>query len=657
MTVRDFLQVVWAGKYYVLVAVLLVVAGAWLYLDRLQTVYESSAVVQINSADSITGDTAVAALGSIDPLVVTSDPVARAAADELGYPGSPDDLTNAVNAEYDANAQTVTIIADAASPGGAEEIADAFASAYVGYLPTVRDDQIAALDERRDALRSQLEEVQGQLRVNKNDPLANAEQESIVAQYQAVSAQRSTLQSIVEPGSVLTTATPAVALGLSPASVLALAAILGLVAGVGLAFARRGLDFHVRSADEAAAVSEVNVLAELYGVREAAKQAGGTSQLPITSRAASPFTESIRELRTAVRVSLGGREHSVIMVTAADPAAPRAFIVANLAASWALSGQRTIVFSADLRRPQLDEWLPAPEGWSGDATALRPTTVPNLELQPVPDVHMDPADFLATAEVRGLVDGLRERAEVIVIDAPPVLAAADATILGGYADGAVVLASAGRTDRVVLAEAVQRLRINDVAISGLALSGVKGDRRTQYASVYGDGESRPAAGPDVAPASAASAPSAASAGSASSAAVAPHLSASSGSSSSPEAAESADSTTSAASASVSSAAVPEPRADGTKGPGSAPDSSASDASTADASTADAAAGRAAVSVPVALRSPASASSAPAPAVIPPTGEVTPDPRDRSRRPAENRHAARRPSPVWQPVRRSRDAED
>ncbi|MFV2144765.1 Wzz/FepE/Etk N-terminal domain-containing protein [Isoptericola sp. G70] len=507
MTVREFLQVVWAGKYYVLVAVLLVVGGAYVYLDRLQPVYESTAVVQINGVDSVTGEnTAIPPLSDVDPQIVTSDPVAQAAADELGFDGPPEALAPAVGAVYNQDLRTVSVTAEAGSPQAAQDLADAFATAYIGYLPTLIDDQVAALDERRDALRSQLEDVQKELRQDEDDPLATAEQESIVAQYQAISAQRSTLESISEPGTMLTEAGTAVALGLPRSSILGLAVLLGLVAGVGLAFARRGLDFHVRSAEEAVEVSEVNVLAELYGVKAAAKHAGAIRQLPITARAASPFTESIRELRTASRVSLGADHHSVVVVTAADPAAPRSFIAANLAASWALSGQRTIAFSADMRQPQLDEWLPAPAGWTGPAHELRPTTVPNLELQPVPDTGMDPADYLATTEVQELVAALRQRADVVVVDAPPVLAAADATILGSYSDGVVILASAGRTDRVVLAEAVQRLRINDVPISGLALSGVRGDRRTQYASVYGDEEQRAVVSADDGPAAPADPP-------------------------------------------------------------------------------------------------------------------------------------------------------
>jgi Mrp family chromosome partitioning ATPase len=231
-------------------------------------------------------------------------------------------------------------------------------------------------------------------------------------------------------------------------------------------------------------VTSSGVLAELYSVKAADRDFRRSGKLPVATLSASPFTESIRELRTAVRVAIGDVAHAVVVVTAADPQAPRAFITANLAASFALSGHRTIAVSGDLRRPQIDELLPPPDGWAGSPHDIRPTRVLNLSMMPVPDEGMDPADYLATEQVRRLIDDLREDATVVVIDAPPVLAAADATILGGYATGVVLVATAGQTDRPVLQEAAERLVSNHVPLLGVAFAGVKGNRRMIYASTY-----------------------------------------------------------------------------------------------------------------------------------------------------------------------------
>ncbi|ARU50650.1 hypothetical protein CBR64_03195 [Cellulosimicrobium cellulans] len=508
MTIREFLRTIWAGKYYVLAAVLVVVAAALFYVDRQETMYRATATVQLYGVQSAQGgESLVEVTVATDADDVTSPEVADAAASALGEPEAADELADQVSGDVDGENKTVAVEATTPDEARSVEVANAFADAYVDQLVTIQADQVAELESRRQALADQLAGVRQRLGADPEDPLALAEQDIIVGDYSALTVQINSLRGIAVPGEVVAPATGAEPLGLSRLTVLALALLVGLVAGIGLAFARRGLDVRVRSAAESTRLTETPVLAELYGTRPAEKEFTHTHALPVASKVATPFTESIRELRTAVQVSTAGMKHAVVVVTAADPSAPRSFITANLAASFALSGRRTVALSGDLRRPQLDRMLPAPDDWDGQEQELRLTSVPNLRVMPVPEEEMDPADFLATERARGLVRSLRDHAEVVVVDAPPVLAAADATILGGYANGVVLIASAGRTDRAVLAEAVERLRVSNVPLLGIALTGVTGDRRMLYASTYGDdttqeaGDARAAVpAPSVAPA-------------------------------------------------------------------------------------------------------------------------------------------------------------
>ncbi|GAA4836706.1 hypothetical protein GCM10023221_12430 [Luteimicrobium xylanilyticum] len=487
MTVREFLRTVWDGKWYVLAAVVIVMVAAVFYLNRQVTTYQATATVQLNSVQSGGGDQGSSAVtANTDPTLVTSLPVAEAAAEELGGGADPQSLASRVSASYDADTLVMTIQADDAGPVRAGALANAFAKAYVAYLPTVVDQQAAKIEKQMDAASKQVTDAQATLRKSRSDPKAKALQSSGTDTLNSLTRTWSAYGSLNPPGQVSRAATAGVPLGLGRGSVLAISFLAGLAAGVGLAFARRGVDFRLRTVAQAAEIADAPVLAEVDGVKRALKDSRHQGRLPVASRAATPYTESIRELRTAVQVSAQHSDKIAVVVTAADPSAPRSFIAANLAASWALSGRRTIALSGDMRRPELDEILPAPEGWEGDPRSLRPTQVPNLSLYPVPDQPLDPADFLATSQARDLVASLREQAEVLVIDAPPVLAAADATILGSYADGAVLVASVGKTDQLVLAEAVKRLRVNNVHLSGLAVEGITGSRRMAYASTYGD---------------------------------------------------------------------------------------------------------------------------------------------------------------------------
>lgn len=485
MTIREFIRVVWDSKYYVLAAVVLVVGASIFYLSRQQPEYQAAAIVEIGtSVESPSTDQPTVAVNS-DPSVVTSREVAVKAAGILGYQGDPQTLADQVEPSFDNGERLTTIAAQATSPGEAVSIANAFAQAYIDQLPTLVEQQVTQLGDRRQALRERLAGVQAE-QTGEDDLLSAAEIQAIVQQYQIISNQVSSLQSITQPGVLERSATAAIPLGVQPEIIVAVALLAGLVAGVGLALMRRGLDFTIRSAKEASATARAPVLAEIYSPRSAVRDHKRDGWLPVSSRRASPFTESIRELRTALQVSVNQSDCLVVLVTAADPDTPRSFIAANLAASWALSGRRTVAVAGDMRRPDLQELLPSPaDPADDDPSSVRSTIVPNLGLHVITNDRMDPADYLATAEVGQMVADLRRRADVIVIDAPPVLAAADAIILGGLADGAVVIAAVGRTDRAVLKEVADRLRVGNVSVSGIALAGVRGNRRMEYAATYG----------------------------------------------------------------------------------------------------------------------------------------------------------------------------
>ena len=486
MTIREFLRAVWDGKYYVLASLVVVLGVAVYYARQLTPEFEATSIVQVASLTATGDNTSQNVSIPVDPTVVTGPDVTASAQKRLAAEGVKTSDYSVTAASGGTN--LVSITADAPNAALAETVANAYAQAYIDYLPTVVSQQVAQLKTRQNALNDRLTDVEARLAKAPKDPLALAELTAIVTQFTAFETQSTGLGSLVPPGKLQTSATTAVALGLSKQTILAVALLAGLVAGIGLALARRGLNFNIRSAGEAARLSEVPVLAELFDVRPSYRKARRTGALPIAERAASPFTESIRELRTSMRIAASG-QHVAILVTAADSVAPRGFIAANLAASWALSGQQVIVFAGDMRRSGLERILPQPEDWSGDESSLRPTRIPNLSIY-LPDTQMDPADFLATSALRQLVEDLRDEADVLVIDAPPVLAAADATILGGYATSAVMVASIGKTDRAVIREATARLITNSVPLAGLAVAGASGSRRMSYAATYGGASSR-----------------------------------------------------------------------------------------------------------------------------------------------------------------------
>jgi tyrosine-protein kinase Etk/Wzc len=187
--------------------------------------------------------------------------------------------------------------------------------------------------------------------------------------------------------------------------------------------------------------------------------------------------------------SLTGTDGAMLLVTAVGSRTGTASVTANLAASFALSGRRVIVMSGDLRRPGLVDLL-LPEGRTRpDPLDSVPTRVPNLRVVLPLVSPVDPADLLATDSVRERLDDLRASADLLVMDAPPVLVAPDAAILSGYADATVVLAQEGSTTVGQVIDVLDRLRQADGTPAGVVITSdhVRSDVRAEHTVVGDDG--------------------------------------------------------------------------------------------------------------------------------------------------------------------------
>lgn len=487
MTLREFGRVIRSGWYLVLLAIVVALTGAWFYLDRQLPMFESVTRLELQEdlASELSEGTPAGpdADGDVSASFRSSS-VAEAAATLLDSSAPPTLLASMVSAEQFG--PMVDVTAEGYSPEQAMDMADAFAQAYIDNLAGYRTAEIEYVEERQEALSEQLTDVTDRLNVDEDDALALAEQNLIVEEYTALSVRLNTLQSTPELAIITSRAESATPQGMPDMQVIALAGLGGLVAGVGLAFLRRSLDKRLRIDGEVADLAGVPVLAHIYGLRQATRAFRATRILPVTRHVATPFTESIRELRTAVAVTVPPGQHQVVVVTAVDGHGSRSFGAANLAASFALSGRSTIALSGDLRQPDFDRLFQS-VGTSSQSDPQR-SEIANLSVRTLPRQRLDPADYLATDGVRAMIEELRSACEVLVIDAPPVLAAADATILGQYASGVVLVATAGKTERNALTEAVDRLRTNQVPLVGIALVGVARDRRILYASTYGSDE-------------------------------------------------------------------------------------------------------------------------------------------------------------------------
>ncbi len=208
------------------------------------------------------------------------------------------------------------------------------------------------------------------------------------------------------------------------------------------------------------------------------------------SQPRSAAAEAYRSLRTNLMFSSVESPIRTLLVTSAAREDQKSITLANLAVTFAQSGNETILVDSDLRQPQQQEiWdLNRSPGLSDmmvddsaiDQPPLQKTQVENLQLLAAGDLPPNPADLLSGKRMDKIITALKERADYVLFDSPPILAATDAALLGIKLDGALLAIRAGDTRRDHTAQARQALERVHVRIVGAVLTNAPRDNRFAY---------------------------------------------------------------------------------------------------------------------------------------------------------------------------------
>jgi succinoglycan biosynthesis transport protein ExoP len=274
---------------------------------------------------------------------------------------------------------------------------------------------------------------------------------------------------------------------------LSFAFILGLTSGVGLAFLLEGLDNTVRTTEQAQMISGLPPLGIIpLGSRTAREGASSKRLVIATSKEAvelitqvrpqSQMAESYRALRTSLLLSNLGAPPKVIMVTSALPQEGKTTTSINCAVVLAQKGIRVLLIDADLRRPSIHKTLGmGPRSGlsnvlTGSATLegaiTRSTILTNLDILPAGTPPPNPAELLASTNMRDVLDQLRERYDHIVVDTPPTLSVTDAVVLSPRADAIVLVIRSGQTTKQALRRSRDILMQVNAKVSGVLLNAV-----------------------------------------------------------------------------------------------------------------------------------------------------------------------------------------
>jgi exopolysaccharide transport family protein len=274
---------------------------------------------------------------------------------------------------------------------------------------------------------------------------------------------------------------------------LSFAFMLGLTSGVGLAFLLEGLDNTVRTTEQAQSISGLPPLGMIpLGSRSTRDGANQKRLVIATSKEAvelitqvrpqSQMAESYRALRTSLLLSNLGAPPKVIMVTSALPQEGKTTTSINCAVVLAQKGIRVLLIDADLRRPSIHKTLGmGPRSGlsnvlTGSSTLeqsiTRTSILPNLDVLPAGTPPPNPAELLASTNMRDVLDQLRGRYDHIVVDTPPALSVTDAVVLSPRADAIVLVIRSGQTTKQALRRSRDILAQVNAKVSGVLLNAV-----------------------------------------------------------------------------------------------------------------------------------------------------------------------------------------
>jgi capsular exopolysaccharide synthesis family protein len=292
---------------------------------------------------------------------------------------------------------------------------------------------------------------------------------------------------------------PRVAVSPQPLRNVGLAALLGLLLGVGAAVLRETLNTSVRTPEDIAAASEAPILGSIAYDADAAKQPLVTS---LDTHA--PRVEAFRVLRTNLQFVDVDRASKLFLVTSSLPGEGKTTTATNLAVTLARAGQRVVLLEGDLRRPKVAEYLGL-ESVVGLTTVLVGRLAMNEALQPWGRDGLvvltsgatppNPSELLQSHSMARVLADLRRRFDVIVVDAPPLLPVTDAALLAAQADGTLLVVRHGRTKREQVRGSVERVHAVGGHLVGVVLNMAphRGSDAYSYGYGYGYGYA-PAAG-------------------------------------------------------------------------------------------------------------------------------------------------------------------
>jgi non-specific protein-tyrosine kinase len=522
MELRDYLAIARKWLWLFVLATVVAAIGAWITTRALPKTYRSDTTVMVGRPTS-NPDPNVQQLFLGQTLATTyaqmavREPVLQAVIDSLDLRATYQQLQGMVRAQPVAGSQLLEIRVVDRDPIRAQVLANEVGRqlTVMGPSPEARrhkenvdfaQAQVAQLRDNLTHAQAELDEIDtrlasessaraiGDLQSKKNALLAKSETwRSQLADYLNF-AEGSEVNSL----SIIEAAAPGIQVGPNVRMNVLMAALIGFGLALGAVLLIEYLDDTVKTSEQLErrlGLSGLATIERISGV-EHRRDALVTVLSP-----RSPAAEAYRVLRTNLQFALLDTRGTVV-ITSANPGEGKTATAANVAVAMAQGGRKVILMDADLRKPAIHRMFQLPnstgmtsllvdEGLAIEEVLAPAEGIDGLEVLTSGPLPPNPAEMLDSPRMDHLMDQLRERADFVIVDSPPLLIVVDAAVLAKNADGTLLIfdSCATRVDSAKRAmQALARVGVKPIGgvINRLDRAKVGGYYYYAYRDRYGD---------------------------------------------------------------------------------------------------------------------------------------------------------------------------
>lgn len=493
LDLRQYFSLFLHWSWLILLAALVAGAASFFFSKRMIPIYQSSTTVLVNAAPA-TKATDYSSVMLSEQLTSTysqmmvKDPVLSQVVVQVGLPTPLEDIKKWITVAPVQNTQLIQVTVKTTNASISAMIANSVVTVFAAQIQDIESQRFS---QSKATLEAQLADVDKQITTYSNQAdmaLTTEEKDRLdakVTQYRQiysnllVSYEQLRLSEAQSVSSVVQVepATPNL-IPVSPKVLqnTLLAAVVGSLLAAGLLVAREALDDTIKTPEDISRKFHLPVLGVIN------HHAPETDSPVTVTDPRSPTAEAYRTLRTNVSFTSVDRPLQTLLITSAEPGEGKSTTVSNLGVVLAQNGKQVIIADCDMRHPRIHAYFglanrlglstlfaQTPEILKG---TRQPTQVDNLTVVTTGSLPPNPAELMGSQKMQSILEAMRQNADVILIDTPPILAVTDAAVLAQSVDGVLLVVRPGKTRISALRQTLEQLRQVNAHVLGVVLNNV-----------------------------------------------------------------------------------------------------------------------------------------------------------------------------------------